>query len=107
MLRLQERVLPLEDLELDDLARRRGRRCLRQAPAQRTVADILPPLRQQERVNVERGRDRLHLEIGLLTETHGRELEVAAVLVDPTGSGPGHVTPLSLGVDDKEVVHRA
>ena len=97
MLFLQERVLPLEHLELDDLARRPGGCGLRQAPAQSAVADVLPPLRQHERLNVERGGDSLHLQVRLVTQPHRRELEVPAVLGDPTGSGPGHVTPQSLG----------
>ena len=52
---------------------------LRRAPAQAAVARVLPPLREHEGVDLERGRDGLHLDPGLLTQPDRGELKLVAV----------------------------
>ncbi len=67
-------------------------------PRSRPVPHVLPPLRQHERMNRQRGGDRLHLDPRLLTQSHGRELELLAVPAHRTRSRSRHPdTPASLG----------
>src|SRR3990172_7887177 len=49
------------------------------APPQPPVTHLLPPLRQHERVDVQRRRHRLHLEPRLLAQPYCRHLELPAV----------------------------
>lgn len=70
----------LERLELRDLTRWTGRQRFRSSPAESAVPQILSPLRQHERVDLQRSGDRLHLHPWLLTQANGRELKLVAVL---------------------------
>ena len=79
MLLLEERMLALECLESRQLARRPDRRRFRSTAVQAPLARVLPPLREHERVDRERGRDRLNVNAGFLTQPDGGELELIAV----------------------------
>ena len=79
MLLLKERVFALELLQPRQFACLRGRRRRRGGAPQPALARVLPPLREHERVDRERGRDRLHVNAGFLTQPDGGELELIAV----------------------------
>src|SRR5439155_9231081 len=81
MLLLQERMRALERLEPTDLPRR-GHLHRPPLPAEDPGAHFLPPPRQHERMNVERGGHRLHLHTTLPTEAHRGQLELGAVFLD-------------------------
>ena len=80
MLLLQQRMGLLERLELRDLARGTWWRARRRPPADEALPHILPPLRQHERMDLQRSGDGLHLQPRLLTEPDRRELKLVAVL---------------------------
>jgi len=82
MLLLEFRVLPFQGLELRDLARRSGWRRLGWPPSEPTVFHILPPFRKHEGMNLERRRDGLHLNSGLLAQANGGELKLVGVASD-------------------------
>src|SRR5439155_1439781 len=79
MLLLQKRMGALERLEPSDPPRRRQPHHGHALPAQHAVPRLLPPPRQHERMNVERGGDRLHPHPTLPAEAHrstiGREVQ--------------------------------
>ena len=79
MLLLEERVRVLKRLQLFDLPDGSRRRCWSTAPPQDSVARILPPLRQHERVDLERRGNGLHLHPRLLTEPDRGQLELVGV----------------------------
>src|SRR2546426_3682182 len=81
MLLLQERMRALERLEPTDLPRR-GHLHRPPLPPEDPGAHFLPPPRQHERMNVERGGHRLHLHTTLPTEAHRGQLELGAVFLD-------------------------
>jgi len=93
MLLLEQGVRPLQLLQPPDLARCRHPQ-LPPPPAQYPVAHLLAPLRQHERMNVQRRRHRLHLDPGLLTQPHRRQLELPAVCSHLPWACPRHVLPL-------------
>ena len=72
-------MLALECLESRQLARRPDRRRFRSTAVQAPLARVLLPLREHERVDRERGRDRLHLNPRLLTQADGRQLELVTI----------------------------
>ena len=90
MLLLQPRVRFLEQLQLRDLSHGTGAGRLRQLSSQSPVAIILPPLRQHEGMDLQRGGHRLDLSIRMLTQPDCRALKLGAVLPDRTRSGFGH-----------------
>src|SRR5437867_4393809 len=89
MLLLQERMRALERLEPADLPRR-GQVHRHPLPAEDPVAHFLPPSRLHERMNVERGRHRLHLHPALPAEAHRGQLELRTVLLDLLRTGARH-----------------
>jgi len=92
MLLFEFRILPLERLQLRDLASWARRRCFRWSSAESTVFQVLPPLREHEGVNLECGGDGLHLNPRLLTQANGCELKLVAVSVDLPWTGSWHDT---------------
>src|SRR3954453_15807039 len=96
MLLLELRVLPLEHLELSDLSRGSGRWRFVGSSSQAAVLHVLPPLRDHEGMNLERGSDGLHLNPGLLTQVNGGELKLVGIPSDVTRSRSRH-DPSSLG----------
>src|SRR3989442_13528855 len=86
MLLLQERMRALERLEPTDPPRR-GHLPRPPLPAEDPGAHFLPPPRQHERMNVERGGHRLHLHTTLPTEAHRGQLELGAVRMLDQHSG--------------------
>ena len=82
MFLLEFRVLPLERLQLRNLAGGARLRCVRRSAAQSTVLHVLPPLGQHEGMNLERGPNGLYLHPRRLTESYRRQLRLVAVLVD-------------------------
>src|SRR5213595_909413 len=72
----------LELLQPADLAWRRHVDRRPALPPQPPLAHRLPPPREHERVNVERGGDRLHLHPALSTQPHGGELELRTVFLN-------------------------
>src|SRR5207247_11413243 len=90
---LQERMRTLELLQPADLAWRRHVDRGPALPPQPPLAHRLPPPREHERVNVERGGDRLHLHPALSTQPHGGELELRTVFLNllRTRSWPRHL----------------
>ena len=77
---LQPAALPLQG------DRRHSARC----SPQTAVADILPPLRQHERMDLKRMRHRAHLKSRQLAELHRRNFELRAVLLNLARSGSRH-----------------
>src|SRR5881396_2353488 len=90
MLLLQKRMGALERLEPSDLPRRRQPHHGHALPAQHAVPRLLPPPRQPERMNVERGGDRLHPHPTLPAEAHAASLNSA--LYSWTFFGPARGT---------------
>jgi hypothetical protein len=98
MLLLKQRVRSLERLELRDLTRWTGRQRFRSSPAESAVPQILSPLRQHERVDLQRSGDPLHLHPGVLTQANGRELKLVAYFRTFRGPDRGiEDTPYWLG----------
>ena len=91
VLLLQLGIPLLERLQLRDLTRWTGWRRLDRPPADDPVANVLPPLRQHERMNFQRGCYRLDLHTGLMTETNRRLLKLVRVLVQLARAGSWHV----------------
>jgi hypothetical protein len=79
MLQLQARMRPLERLELFEFSHGAGRWSGPGASSQGADADILPPLRQHEGMDLECCRHGLHLNPGLLTQANGGQLELVRV----------------------------
>lgn len=82
MLRLEQRVFPLQLLQTPTLATQYGRSNDAGSASKSTVSEILPPLRQHERVDLECMRHDLHLKAGLLAQLHRRDFELRAVLLN-------------------------
>ncbi len=97
MLLLELRIGALHGLESGDLARRAGGRGFAEPPAEGALPHVLPPFREHERVDLERGGDALHLEPGLMTEANGRQLELGAIAPNLSWTGTSHLTPPELG----------
>lgn len=55
------------------------------SPSQQAIAYILSPLRQHERVNLQRGRHTLYLNSWLPAETNSGQLELVSVAVNSAG----------------------
>src|SRR5437867_9668230 len=66
-------------------------------PAEDPVTHFLPPPRQHERMNVERGGHRLHLHPALPAEAHRGQLELRTVFLDLLRTGTRHRHLLLLG----------
>ena len=88
---LQLGIPLLEGLQLRNLTGRARWRRLHRPSADDPVADVLPPLRQHEGMDLQRGRDRLDLHAGLMTETNRRLLKLVGVLVQLARSGLWHM----------------
>ena len=80
MLLLQLGVLTLKRLKLGDLARGSPWWCFRSFPSDQSVAHVLPPLGQHERMDLQHSGDGLHLNPRLLTQSHRGQLELVTVL---------------------------
>src|SRR5438034_10468592 len=93
MLLLQKRMVATERLESADLPRRRQAYHGHALPTQQAVPRLLPPPRQHERMNVERGGDRLHLHPTLPAEAHRSQLKLGTVFLDLLRTGARHKTP--------------
>src|SRR2546422_11438278 len=91
MLLLQEGMGALERLESADLSRWWQLYCRRPPSAQHSVAHLLPPPRQHERMNVECRGDRLHLHPPLTTQPHRREFELRTVFLNSLRTGTRHI----------------
>src|SRR5687767_11897459 len=90
MLRLEQRVLPLQLLEASALLFEPRRHHGLGPASQSPIPQILPPLRQHERVDLERARHGLHLEPRLLAELHRRDFELCTVLLNLPRPRPRH-----------------
>src|SRR5881397_1292815 len=96
MLRL-ERVFPLQLLETLTLALESWQRHECGATAQAAIPEIFPPLRQHERVNLERSRHGLHLQPRLLAQSYRRDFELRTVPLNLPGPDRGIDTSRLLG----------
>src|SRR6266571_8849860 len=90
MLLLQERMRALELLQPADLAWRGHVDRGPALPPQPPLTHGLPPPREHERVNVERGGDRLDLHPPLPTQPHRGELELRTVFLNLLRTGSWH-----------------
>jgi hypothetical protein len=96
-------VLSFERLELRNLSDWSTRRSLLRPSSQAAFLRVLSPLREHERMNLERRRDGLHLNPRLLTQAHRSELKLVAVASNFPWPGSWHNTSALLG----ESVHES
>jgi hypothetical protein len=87
-------VLSFERLELRNLSDWSTRRSLLRPSSQAAFLRVLSPLREHERMNLERRRDGLHLNPRLLTQANSGELKLVTVPMNFSWAGPWHDTSI-------------
>lgn len=90
MLLLQQGMGSLQSLQTLHLSQRGDLEGTPFAP-QHSIAYLLAPLRQHERMNIQRRCDRLHLNPRLLAQPHRRQFERETLLADLPWPGACHL----------------